>query len=237
MTMPMRRLRGALSITLLFAALAACGGSTPSAALTTGAPSQAAPPASVAPDASPSDAAAATPGASLATTGRIEVADKGFAVTLPDGWTRINLAEGDLQAMLEAAGNLDPAFAEQYAAQIQAMAASGLAVFALGPDPSSGTTLNVLAIPGMGMSLDLLEQLNTAQIEALAGTGVDAERVTLPAGEALHYRYDLTAQGAAAGTSVDQYLLLAGENQLVISVSNATEADAQAIANSVETLD
>ena len=139
--------------------------------------------------------------------------------------------------MLQAAGNVDPAFAEQYAAQIQAMAAAGLSVFALGPDPNSGTTLNVLALPSMGMSLDLLEQVNTAQIEALAGDDVKAERVTLPAGEALHYRYELSMQGAPAGSSVDQYLVLAGDNQLVVSVSNATEADAQAIANSLEVLD
>src|SRR5687768_11414921 len=144
MTDPMRRVGGALTITLLSITLAACGGATPSAAGTAGPASQ--PPASVAPEASPTGsptASAAGPGASLATTGRIEVADKGFAVTLPNGWTRINLGEGDLKAMLEASGNLDSAFAEQYAAQIQAMAASGLAVFALGPNPSGGTSLNV----------------------------------------------------------------------------------------------
>ena len=241
MTDPMRRLGGALAITLLSITLAACGGSTPSAAATA-APTTVAsqPPASVAPEATPTGsptASAAAPGASLATTGRIEVPDKGFAVTLPDGWTRINLGEGDLKAMLEASGNLDPAVAEQYAAQIQAVAAAGLAVFALGPNPGGGTTLQVLAIPGMGMSLDLLEQINTAQVEALAGTGVEAERVTLPAGEALHYRYELNAAGAPAGTSVDQYLVLAGDNQLVVSVSNASEAEAEAIAESIEVLD
>ncbi len=235
MTMPVRRVSGAISISVLAIALAGCGGATPTA--TTAAQVTPAP-ASVAPDASsPAASAGGAPGASLATTGRIEVADKGFALTLPAGWTRINLAEGDIEAMLEAAGNIDPAFAEQYAAQIKAMAATGLSVFALGPDPTKGTTLNVLALPGMGMSLDLLEQVNTAQIEALAGTGVKAERVTLPAGEALHYRYELATQGAPAGTSVDQYLVLAGPNQLVVSVSNASEADAQAIANSVEVLD
>lgn len=238
MTMPVRRLGGAILISVLAIALAACGGATPSVTVTADSTTLVTPPpASVAP-ATPSPAASAgVPGASLATTGRIEVADKGFALTLPDGWTRINLAEGDLEAMLEAAGNMDPAFAEQYAAQIKAMAATGLSIFALGPDPSSGTTLNVLALPGMGMSLDLLEQINTAQIEALAGNDVTAERVTLPAGDALHYRYELATQGAPAGTSVDQYLVLAGENQLVISVSNASEADAKAIADSVETLD
>ena len=114
------------------------------------------------------------------------------------------------------------------------MAASGLSVFALGPDPTKGTTLNVLAVPSMGMSLDLLEQVNTAQVEALAGTDVAAERVTLPAGEALHFRYSLDQAGAPAGTSVDQYLVLVGDNQLVVSVSNASEAEAKAIAESLE---
>lgn len=238
MTMPVRRLGGAISISVLAIALAACGGATPSVTVTAEpAPQVTPPPASVAPATPSPTASAGVPGASLATTGRIEVADKGFALTLPDGWTRINVGEGDIKAMLEASGNVDPAFAEQYAAQIQAMAASGLSVFALGPDPTKGTTLNVLALPGMGMSLDLLEQINTTQIEALAGTGVTAERVTLPAGEALHYRYELATQGAPAGTSVDQYLVLAGKNQLVISVSNASEADAKTIADSLETLD
>jgi len=235
MTISTRRLGGAITITLLSLALTACGGSAPSAAATASpTPASTPAPASVEPstptEASPS-AAAASPGASLATTGRIEVADKGFALTLPDGWTRINLGEGDLEGMLEAAGN-NSAFAEQYAAQIKAMAASGLSVFALGPD--QGTTLNVLAVPSMGMSLDLLEQVNTAQVKALAGTDVAAERVTLPAGEALHFRYSLDQAGAPAGTSVDQYLVLVGDNQLVVSVSNASEAEAKAIAESLE---
>lgn len=243
MTTPVRRLGGALSISALAVALAACGGATASATptadptpLSTPAPASVAPATSPPATSSPA-ASAAAPGASLATTGRIEVADKGFALTLPDGWTRINLAEGDLEAMLEAAGGMDNAFAQQYAAQIKAMAASGLSVFALGPNPMDGTTLNVLALPSMGMSLDLLEQINTAQIKALAGEGVTAERVTLPAGDALHYRYELTTAGAPAGTSVDQYLVLTGENQLVVSVSNATAAEAKAIADSIETLD
>ena len=238
MTMPVRRLGGAISTSVLAISLAACGGATQSPTVTaTPAVQVTPPPATVAPATPAPAASAGAPGASLATTGRIEVADKGFALTLPDGWTRINLNEGDMAAMLEAAGNLDPAFAEQYAAQLQAMAATGVSVFAMGPNPAAGTTLNVIALPGAGMSLDLLEQINTAQVKALAGADVDAERVTLPAGEAVHYRYEMNMQGAPAGMSIDQYLLLTGSNQIVISVSNATAADAEAIANSVEVLD
>jgi len=236
MTMPMRRLGGALSITLLSIALSACGGSTPSTALTTDPPTQAStPPSSTAREASPTAASAATPGAGIATTGRIEVKEQGFAVTLPDGWTRVDLSASDMGAIMEAAGNVDPALAEQYNAQIQAMLASGLAVYAFGPDPA--TNVNVMAIPGAGLSLDLLEQMNTAQIEALAGTDVTAERITLPGGDAIHYRYELSTAGMPAGTSIDQYLMVAGAKQLVITVTNAPEADARAIANSIEVLD
>ena len=35
-------------------------------------------------------------------------------------------------------GELDPSVAEQYTAQVEAMVATGLAVFAFGPDPSTG---------------------------------------------------------------------------------------------------
>jgi hypothetical protein len=236
MSMPIRRLGGALPITLLSVALAACGGSTPTPAATP-APAQVTPaPASQAPETSPA-ASADAPAASLALTGRIEVAEHGFAVTLPEGWTRVDLKAGDLDAIMKAAGNVDPALAEQYSAQIQAMLGTGLAVFAFGPDPTSGTNLNVIALPGGGMSLDLLEQLNTAQIEALAGGNVDVERVMLKGGEAIHYRYEMTAAGMPAGTSIDQYLMLAGQNQLIVTATNATEAEAKAIADSVEILD
>ena len=53
----------------------------------------------------------------------------------------------------------------------------------------------------------------------------------------IHYRYEIPGQGATGNDSVDQYLVLAGDNQLVVTATNATEADATAIANSVEALD
>ncbi len=236
MTTWTRRLGAAISITLLSLALAACGGSTPSASIS--APPASAvtpPPASVAPGASPTTTSEATPGASLATTGRIEIAEHGFALTLPDGWTRIDLAEGDLDAMMAAAGELDPAVAQQYTAQVQALMANGLAVFAFGPSPEQGTNLTVLAIPG-GLSLDLLDQINEAQLKNLAEGDIESERITLPAGDAIHYRYELGAGGVAAGATLDQYFVLAGSKTLVVTATNATEADANAIANSVEVL-
>ena len=237
MTFQTRRLGGALSITLLAIALAACGGSTPSASV--GPDSQVTPaPASVepagSPDASPSTAAGATPGSDLATTGRIEVADKGFALTLPDGWTRVDVTPEALEAAM-AASELDPALAEQYSAQIKALLGTGLSIFAFGPDPTAGTQVTVLALPSMGLSLDLLDQINTAQLEQLAAGDIETERITLPAGDAIHYHYELGTD-AAAGATLDQYFILAGTNQLVVTATNASPEDAAAIANSVENL-
>jgi hypothetical protein len=135
-----------------------------------------------------------------------------------------------------AASSMDPALAEQYSAQIQSLLGAGVALVALGPDPSARTQVTVLALPSMGLSLDLLEQVNEAQLKSLAQGDIKSERITLPAGEAIHYTYTLGVEGAPSAT-VDQYFILAGDNQLVVSASNASEADAAAIANSVENLD
>jgi hypothetical protein len=228
------RLRGALSITLLSIALAACGGSTPSAPTVTVDPVTGATPVPTSGelDASPTAPGAATPAGNLATTGRIVVADKGFAVTLPDGWTRVDVTPEALEAAMEAS-DLDPALAAQYEAQIKNLLGTGLSIFAFGPDPSKGTQVTVLALPGIGMSLDLLDQINSSQLENLAQGDVVSERITLPAGDAIHYRYALGVEGAG-GATLDQYFILAGSNQLVVTATNASEADARAIANSVE---
>src|SRR5262245_9105550 len=65
---------------------------SPPAAVGTGTPLTEAP---------PSPAAAA----SLPTTGRIEVVDRGYALTLPDNWFRIDLDEEGVQDVLDAGAN------------------------------------------------------------------------------------------------------------------------------------
>lgn len=231
-----RRAALALSAGMIAFTIAACGGSTATSAPVTPAPSTAAPSIEPSASASASASAATTPGASLATTGRIEVPEHGFAVTLPAGWTRIDLQSGDLEAIMAAAGAENPELANLYTAQIQTMLASGLVIFAFGPDISTGTNLNILSLPSMGMSLDLLEQANLAQLENLAEGQISSERVTLPAGEALHLRYNIAAANQPTSPTIDQYLVLMGERQLMVSVTNASAADAAAIADSLEVL-
>ncbi len=186
--------------------------------------------------ASASAAASASAGASVATTGRIVIPDHKFAVTLPEGWTRIDLAAQDIDALIEAAGAQNPDLAKSYTQQIKAMAAQGLVLFAFGPDMTSGTNVNVLSTPNMGLSLDFLEQANLAQVKAIANGAVTSERVQLPAGEALHLRYALSTATGAPSPTIEQYMLINGDKQLVVSMTNASEAESSAIAQSIELL-
>lgn len=236
------RLLGVAAIALVAAACGAtpAASTAPSAsaspvasASTSSAPSaQASPSVS----ASASAAASASAGASVATTGRIVIPDHKFAVTLPEGWTRIDLAAQDIDALIEAAGAQNPELAKSYTQQIKAMAAQGLVLFAFGPDMTSGTNVNVLSTPNMGLSRDFLEQANLAEVKALAKGAVTSERVRLPAGEALHLRYALSTATGAPSPTIEQYMLINGDKQLVVSMTNASEAESSAIAQSIELL-
>ena len=234
------RLLGVGAVALVAAACGATpAASTPAAPSTSSATTASSAP-SVAPSssasASASAAASASAGASVATTGRIVIPDHDFAVTLPNGWTRIDLAAQDIDALIEAAGAQNPQLAQSYTQQIRAMAAQGLVLFAFGPDMTSGTNLNVLSTPNMGLSLDFLEQANLAQVKALANGAVTSERVQLPAGEALHLRYALSTATGAPSPTIEQYMLINGDKQLVVSLTNTSEAEASAIAQSIELL-
>ena len=217
---------------------AACGGapatSAPASPPSEGPAATASPAPSAEPSPSVAASASATAAASVATTGRVVVPEHKFAVTLPDGWTRIDLQAQDIDAMLNAAGSMNPDLAELYSQQIRAMAAQGLVMFAFGPDAGMGSNLNILSTPSMGLSLDFLEQANLAQLKALTNGEIESERVQLPAGEAIHLSYSMSAGTGMPAPSIEQYFLLNGDKQLVVSITNASPADADAISRSIE---
>jgi hypothetical protein len=242
MTAPTLRRATVVAGFAVFALVAAACAATPAAST---APSPSTAPiasASSTPSVEPSQSAAASasasavasPAASVGTSGRVVIADQGFAVTLPDGWTRIDLAAKDIDALIEAAGAQNPELAGMYTQQIRAMAAQGLVLFAFGPNMANGTNVNILSTPSMGLSLDFLEQANLAQLGALADGQIASERVQLPAGEAVHLRYTLSAGTGVPSPTIEQYFMLNGDKQLVVSVTNASEADSAAIAKSIE---
>src|SRR5262245_53747947 len=99
---PRRHAALTLLLALVVLLAAACGGtagSSPTTAASSAAPTETlAPsePADTEPPASPSPAAVDLP-----ENGRIELADKGFAVTIPDNWLTVDLTDEGIQAALD----------------------------------------------------------------------------------------------------------------------------------------
>lgn len=217
-----RHLRAPTAPLVLIAMLfvAACGGTaSPS-------PSASSPAATSTPTAQPTTggepSGEPTAGSSLPTTGRIVVDHQGYAITLADQWERVDMDSDALAEMFEqGADELPEGMAEMLQTQVGQMAAAGVSVFAFrisDDDVPFGTSLNVLALPSMGMSLDMLESLNVGQLETMLGEGaeVSSERVTLPAGEALRISYDLPVAGSTPVGTL-QYLVVGETRQYVIS--------------------
>ncbi len=234
-----RRARAAIvTVVLSGLVVAGCGSPSPS---TTTAPSIA--PASPAPSA----AGPSTPvaGASLPTTGRIAVVDKGYAITLPAGWTRIDLGPDALKEALDAGASALPQDMQaMLGGQMGQLALSGVSVFALRRpegEIAAGTTLNVLSLPSLGVPLATFESLMISQLKAVGGadTQVASSRVRGPAGEFLRLAYDLKAADRTVATV--QYVFTGPTNQYVISCGTpgpvtAVQGECEAIATSLEIL-
>ncbi len=182
----------------------------------------------------------------MAFTGRIVNHEHGYALTLPDGWLRVELDEAFLDALTDELGSEEAVgeFLAQFGEQLRAMVAAGMSLIAFREEgllTESASNLNVLILPSGGMSLDALESLNIAQIQTLPAFGgeIESERVELPAGEAVYLTYTL-ADGET-GARIHQYLFVAEGNQYWLTVTGrdgdpTLEADARAMAQSLEIL-
>jgi hypothetical protein len=226
--------------------VAGCGSTNPptSAPPSVAVPSIAAstPPASAA---APSTAGASSGTGNLPTTGRIAVADKGYAITLPPAWTRIDLgADGMKDIMAAGASALPKDMQDMLAGQVGQMAASGVSLFAFRQPEGAvapGTTLNVLSLPSLGVPLDTFESLIVTQLKSVVGqdTEITTGRVTGPAGEFLRLTYDLKVGTSSVGTV--QYLFSSPSSQYVISCGtpgpvSSVQAECESIATSLELL-
>ncbi len=228
----MRRLGGVTTAILSAVLVAACSGSAASSAPASASAAPSASPSVAASAAVASTAPSASAGASLATSGRIVDAANGYAITIPDGWVRIDLTDKDLATFMQAAASMSPELAASMSGQIQTMLSSGLVLFGL--DPKTGTSnVNVLKLASARMSLDVLQQLNESQLKS-AGIGTDmvSEKVTLASGDAVHFAYGIKATTGTTVT-IEQFLLINGNNQYIVSVTGAAAATARSIAESV----
>jgi hypothetical protein len=245
-SLPDRARRGPILASTIAIALlaAACGSSTtastaPSVGPAASATSKAATPAA-SPSSAPSAAASNGPRASLATTGRIAVTDKGYALTLLDGWTRIDLGEDLMKQLIQAGGaSISETMSATLSSQISQLAASGLSIFALREatgDAQAGTTLNVISVPMpmSGVTMDLFEPIVVGQLKTALGKDVDiaTSRVQAPAGEFLKLTYQL--DGALGSYATTQYFFVGANQQIVITCG--TPGTSATVARECETM-
>ena len=198
---------------------AACGssaGPSPSTAAT--APSM---PEATPSQPAPTEAPASAPASAidLPTSGRIELPDRGFALTIPDNWFTVDLSEQGIQDALDA-GLAD--LPEGFGDQVRNAISGGISLLAYRiPDDAAaaGTNINVIVLPTYGMSLDTIEAANIVQLQQLVGEGgkVNSERVTLPSGDATVLSYELKPAGASEAVAIEQYFIVGDDNQVVLT--------------------
>jgi glucose/arabinose dehydrogenase len=228
----------------LAVALAACGATAESPA-----PTQAATPApTIAPTpaptpvatAAPTPAATASPSSTAGRTGRIEVPESGFAVTLPDGWVELPL---DAKQIEDLVANLPPGVVEdELAAQLPSLVAAGVKLwaFAVTPD-SAGSNLNVIVQPGQ-VPVSLLASLAEVSLGSVPGIQDQpkVETVTVDGVDAVLVTYGLSPDGGATVTSGSQIYASTGGKLYIFTVTIGNDdgsADATRVLDSIEFLD
>jgi hypothetical protein len=202
----------------LVAAVAIGCGSSASPSGSAAATPDATPPSAVATETATASAAAVD----LPANGRIELADRGFAVTLPDNWLSVDLNDAGVQdALDEGMDQFGANFDENLAAQVQNAIKGGVAFLAYRePDDSApaGTNINVIVLPAYGMSLDTLVTLNKAQLKQMVGENatIESQTVTLPAGEAAVLTYEITPESGDP-VAFEQYFIVGNEKQVILT--------------------
>ncbi len=218
-TIPTRRL---LLLAVLTAFLAACGASGASPAATQSAPA----PANAA---SPSNSAGQM----------FSLPEKGFGLTLADGWQRLPL---DQAGVTTAIGALP---ADSYLrgflqGESESQAAFDFwAYIAAGPDgdPAGFRTVNIATAPAAGVDLIAVEPSLTAKLTATQGVAdLESGMVTLPAGQALRITFTVSDPAAPGGKlfTTQYYVPLGDTIAAVTFVSDAETEEVNAIINSLE---
>jgi len=159
-----------------------------------------------------------------------EVASAGFSVGVPPAWIALSADERPTQEQINEALGDNSAF-EPY---LEAMAgADSLIKFMAvdpGADPQLPTNLNIVVeSPSGGFTREQYFDASNAQIDQLLPTAnVEADRVSLPAGEALHLSYEHTEAGVPV--AVEQYVLFEGGTGYTLTFTTLPDELARRVA-------
>jgi hypothetical protein len=119
----------------------------------------------------------------------------GFRMLVPEDWTAVT--PSDLVSDTEFTEAMVEAVGEETAELVNAVFSSNGVLFAIDQIPRNGVSdnVNVIRSPSSGIGIEEAERLNREQMEALGAENIEAEIVTVPAGEALLFHYDLPQFG------------------------------------------
>jgi hypothetical protein len=139
-----------------------------------------------------------------------EVPSAGFSVGVPPNWEALSADEHPTQEQIEELLGDNPAL-QPY---LEAMAGEDSLIKFMAIDPDAGsdvsTNLNVVVeSPPAGITREQYFDASRAQVDQIAPESeIDAEQVSLPAGEALRVSYEHSQFGSPLG--VVQYVLFEG---------------------------
>jgi hypothetical protein len=198
-----------------------------------------APSPTLAPVPTPSPTVAPTPSASPSPEASLTAdpfAGQPYSLTLPAGWRAFDLSDPTAKAALEGFVSANPNFATAIKL-FESIPGVRMAV-----NPLLGNFMLVFTTPSGGIPLDTLSQSFTAQFAAVPGltNTPKAEKLTLPAGEAVHWDLTLNGNKPGGGTvSVQESVyLLANSSQAVImefvTLSGGVIPDENSIVNSFQ---
>ena len=164
---------------------------------------------------------------------RVELADDGFAIGLPDGWDELSADDLGESGIFDELQSANPEAAGALAQAQDAIESGQIALFAFDAEPEDTTSqfaanVNVInAGEASGSAADTADQMADAISAQVPVNGeVETDTATLPAGEAGVVRYEWTvsgADGSSTDVAVTQYAVLAGGTGYILSFSAASD--------------
>jgi hypothetical protein len=147
----------------------------------------------------------------------------GVSIATPDGWREVDPEDFDMtsEEFKEAFPDAPPGFVEQASAAFE----QGATLVAFDRDLDSGANVNIASFPGE-VPLSTLEDQAIAQLEALDGTVISSEPVTLPAGDAhrIEYSLDVAApDGSSVGATGVQFYVVADGHTHVVTITTSDD--------------
>ncbi len=148
----------------------------------------------------------------------------GFVIALPPGWQSFDLTATDVDAIIAAAAEANPALAGNIGDAVKQLVAEGGLLYAsdISNPGNFLTNVNLIRVQGVTSGLGLLQQQAQSQLTAAGATNVSSTQVQLPAGDAVRTTYTVPvtlADGTTTEVAGLQVYFLTQQNLYVLTFS------------------